>query len=522
MSTFFNDFDEILGGVVTRQYREWARWSGTSFSAPKVAAAIAREMYLFGGTGQGGVEAPVDAEPLPLPRPRRGVQPLTASAGHAGPLRARRCRTTWQHGSVIVDGAWYVDGRRTLDSDSVADLAAERGKGGFGWLGLRMPTDDELNEAAKAFDIPELAIADARHKHDRPKIEVHDGCLMAVVPTARYVDDREEVEFGELFFYVGRDYLVTVRYGQAAPLAGVRAELERHPELLRHGPGAVLQAALLHAVEAYGPVVDGLENDVREVERDVFSETRDQPTRRIYFLIREVLDFLIALEPLSAAMKRLTGPECLHWVAPEIVPLFRDVDEALAGIVERGRTVHQLLNNALAASMTQASMRQNEDMRRISAWVAIGVIPTMVAGLFGMNLGGIPGGAHVLGFTIVCALTALVSLLVYRKLRGEVAVDRPRSCTRSCCHGRRYGSRRLLRDRIGRIVDRSTTNGHESRSTGWQRNLARCYATTTVGGRMTVAAPGCTRTSGAGMPRSSRSGWPTCPSHERAPSSTTC
>ena len=318
---------------------------------------------------------------------------------------------------MIVDAAWYVEGKRILETDSIADLAAERGKDGFGWLGLSMPTDDELNEAAKAFEIPDLAIADARHKHDRPKVERHDHCLLTVVPTARYVDSREEVEFGELFFYAGRDYIVTVRYGQAAPLKGVRHELEHRPGVLQHGPGAVLQAALLHAVQSYEPVVDGLENDVREVERDVFSESRNQPTKRIYFLIREVLDFLIALEPLSAAMKRLTGPECGRWVHPEIVPLFRDVDEALSEIVERGRAVHELLNNALAASNTQAAMRQNEDTRRISAWVAIGVIPTVIAGLFGMNLGGIPGGDDGLGFAAVTVLTLLVCVLLYRRFK---------------------------------------------------------------------------------------------------------
>ena len=211
------------------------------------------------------------------------------------------------------------------------------------------------------------------------------------MPTARYVDDREEVEFGELFFYAGRDYILTVRYGHAAPLSGVRSELEEHPEQLAHGPGAVLQAALLHVVQSYVPVIDGLENDVREVERDVFSESRDQPTKRIYFLIREVLDFLVALEPMSASLKTLTSTSCMQWVHPEIVPLFRDVDEALAEIVERGRAVHSLLQNALTASRTEASLRQNEDTRKISAWVAIGVVPTVVAGLFGMNLGGIPG-----------------------------------------------------------------------------------------------------------------------------------
>jgi magnesium transporter len=325
-------------------------------------------------------------------------------------------------GRVIIDGAWYVNGERTLDTDSIDDLAAERHKGGsrsgFAWLGLRMPTDDELSDVAKTFDIPELAIADARHKHDRPKVERHDSCLLTVVPTARYVDTREEVEFGNLFLYAGQDYIVTVRYGQAAPLQGVRTDLERTPDIMRHGPGAVLQAALLHVVESYGPVMDGLENDVREVERDVFSESRGQPTRRIYFLIREVLDFLIALEPLSPALRRLTGRECHPWVHEEVIPLFHDVEEALLTVVERGRTAHQLLNNVLAVSTTQTAMQQNADMRRISAWAAIGVVPTVIAGLFGMNLGGIPGGHSIMGFTLVTGLCLLVCVVLYRRLKG--------------------------------------------------------------------------------------------------------
>ena len=248
---------------------------------------------------------------------------------------------------MIVDAAWYCEGHRTLETDSIGKLAAERGGAGFGWLGLRMPTERELDEVRDAFDLPELAIADARNKHDRPKVERHEDCLLTVVPTARYVDEREEVEFGELFFYAGRDYILTVRYGLAAPLSGVRSELESVPERMAYGPGAVLQAALLHVVQSYVPVIDGLENDVREVERDVFSETRNQPTKRIYFLIREVLDFLVALEPMSTSLKTLTSTACMQWVHPEIVPLFRDVDEALAEIVERGRAVHHLLQNAL-------------------------------------------------------------------------------------------------------------------------------------------------------------------------------
>jgi magnesium transporter len=308
-------------------------------------------------------------------------------------------------GPVIVDAAWYVEGRRTLETRSIEKLAAERGAAGFGWLGLRMPSDAELDHVRDAFDLPELAIADARHKHDRPKVERHGDCLLTVVPTAWYLDDREEVEFGELFLYAGRDYLLSVRYGQAAPLTGVRHDLEAHPERLARGPGAVLQAALLQVVESYEPVIEGLEHDVREVERDVFSESRAQPTKRIYLLIREVLDFLVALEPMSASVKKLTSAECMAWVHPDIVPLFRDVDDALSEIVERGRTVHQLLQNALTASRAEAERQQNEDTRKISAWAAIGIVPTIVAGFFGMNLGGIPLASHPLGFVTVCVLT---------------------------------------------------------------------------------------------------------------------
>ncbi|MET0147107.1 MAG: magnesium and cobalt transport protein CorA [Ilumatobacteraceae bacterium] len=318
---------------------------------------------------------------------------------------------------MIVDAAWYVEGRRTLETDSIEKLAAERGGAGFGWLGLRMPSDGELDAVRDAFDLPELAIADARHKHDRPKVEHHGDCLLTVVPTARYDDALEEVEFGELFLYAGRDYVLSVRYGRAAPLAGVRHGLEDHPDRLAHGPGAVLQAALLHVVESYEPVIQGLEHDVREVERDVFSEERSQPTKRIYLLIREVLDFLVALEPMSASLKKLTSSECIPWVHPEIVPLFRDVEDALAEIVERGRTVHQLLNNALTASRAEADRQQNEDTRKISAWAAIGIFPTIIAGLFGMNLGGIPLAEHWTGFAVVSLLTLVVCVGLYARFK---------------------------------------------------------------------------------------------------------
>ncbi|MEJ7720436.1 MAG: CorA family divalent cation transporter [Ilumatobacteraceae bacterium] len=242
---------------------------------------------------------------------------------------------------MIIDAAWYGASARGSTSRTPSGRSGRCSRSrageldGFAWLGLRMPTESELGAVQKEFDIPQLAIEDARELHDRPKVERHDSMLLTVVPTARYDDEREAVEFGELFLYCGADYLVSMRYGQAAPLSGVRSALEHDHERLARGPGAVLQAALAQVVASYEPVIDGLEGDVREVERDVFSEARAQPTRRIYFLIREVLDFLVALEPLSAAVSTLTSSRCSPWVHSELTPLFRDVEEQLAEIVGR-------------------------------------------------------------------------------------------------------------------------------------------------------------------------------------------
>jgi magnesium transporter len=318
---------------------------------------------------------------------------------------------------MIVDCAHYRDGRRQHEGrmDPRDAAAICRHEPGFVWLGMVEPAPEELSSVQDIFGLHELAVEDAQSFHLRPKVEQYEGGITFVVlRTARYVDDREEVEFGELFLYAGRDYLLSVRYGQAAPLANVRQELEEHPERLARGPGAVLQAALLHVVQSYEPVIEGLEHDVREVERDVFSEDRAQPTKRIYLLIREVLDFLVALEPMSASIKKLTSAECMAWVHPDTVPLFRDVDDALSDVVERGRTVHQLLQNALMVSRAEAERQQNEDTRKISAWAAIGIVPTIVAGFFGMNLGGIPLAEHPLGFALVSAMTLAICFALWR------------------------------------------------------------------------------------------------------------
>ena len=216
-----------------------------------------------------------------------------------------------------------------------------------------MPTDAELDEARDAFDLPELAIADARNKHDRPKVERHDDCLLTVVPTARYVDEREEVEFGELFFYAGRDYVLTVRYGHAAPSPACATSWRSTPIAWPTAPAPCCRPPCSTSCSPTSRSSRASNTTCGRSSATSSARRRDQPTKRIYFLIREVLDFLVAMEPMSASLKRLTSIECMPWVHPDIVPLFRDVDDALSEIVERGRTVHQLLNNALAASLTR-------------------------------------------------------------------------------------------------------------------------------------------------------------------------
>ena len=168
---------------------------------------------------------------------------------------------------MIVDAAWYEGAARQPMHRPIRRIAAHRVARGFAWIGLHDPTDDELDEVRDAFELPELAVADARNNYDRPKVERHGDCLLTVVPTARYVDDTESIEFGEIFFYSGEDYLITVRLGAASPLQQVRREIEAHPERFKDGPAVVLRAALPRVVQSYEPVIDGLTHDAWPEDR---------------------------------------------------------------------------------------------------------------------------------------------------------------------------------------------------------------------------------------------------------------
>jgi magnesium transporter len=317
---------------------------------------------------------------------------------------------------VIANCSVYEGGRRR-EGDLPLDRAGEaaREQGTFVWLGLVEPTAEEFEAIAREFDLHELAVEDAIKAHQRPKVELYGDTLLVVVKTARYVDPEEVIEIGELLLFVNPDFVITVRHG-AGELSAVRARIEDRPDLLGHGPGMVLYSILDHVVDGYEEAAQGIEVDIQEVERQVFSEARGNPAERIYKLERELLDFQAAVAPLSGSVDEISRG---HFeVVPEgLQEYYRDVHDHLRRVGGRIMGFRELLGNALQANLTQVSVRQNEDMRKISAWVAIIAVPTMIAGIYGMNFEHMPELRWRFGYPAVLLVILLVCAVLYRRFK---------------------------------------------------------------------------------------------------------
>jgi len=316
---------------------------------------------------------------------------------------------------VIVDCAAYEGGKRREGSLSMERAGEVAGEGGaFVWLGVVEPSKEEFATIAQEFGLHELAVEDAVRAHQRPKIEEYGDTLLAVVKTARYVDPKEVIEVGEISIFVAPGFVISVRHGNA-DLGPVRARLERRPDLLAHGPVAVLYGIVDHVVDRYIEASHGFDEDVREVELQVFGEGHN-PTERIYKLEREVLEFQAAAAPLAEALEELCSgnfaivPEALH-------EYFRDVEDHLRRVTGRIENFRQLLDSALEANLTQVSMQQNEDMRKISAWVAIAAVPTMVAGIYGMNFEHMPELQWRFGYPLMLAIVITICLFLYWRFK---------------------------------------------------------------------------------------------------------
>jgi magnesium transporter len=325
---------------------------------------------------------------------------------------------------MIIDCAVYQQGKRrpgTLALEEAYEAACE--DDAFVWIGLYEPDEHEFDSVRREFNLHELAVEDAIKAHQRPKLEVYDDTLFVVLKTARYLEAEETVEFGEIMLFIGPQFVVAVRHKPASELRGVRKQIEDRPDLLRFGPGAVLYAIMDRVVDDYLPVIEGLDKDIQEVEREVFSQAGSNPAERIYMLKREVIEFHQSTAPLVEPLDRLARRpfDLLH---QDIGEYFRDVEDHLLRVVERVAGFRDLLTSVLEANLTQVGVRQNEvamrqnaDMRKISAWVAIAAVPTMIAGIYGMNFDHMPELRWVVGYPLVLLVMAVACGGLYRAFK---------------------------------------------------------------------------------------------------------
>ncbi|MDQ1020813.1 magnesium/cobalt transporter CorA [Streptomyces afghaniensis] len=329
---------------------------------------------------------------------------------------------------MIVDCAIYREGHRSEGPEDFSDALGEaRAAGGFVWIGLHEPTEREFELVTREFGLHPLAVEDALKAHQRPKLEVYDDSLFVVLKPVAYEPQSDTVSTGEIMIFLGDSFAVTVRHGEGAPLKAVRHRLEQEPDLLGNGPTSVLYAVADAAVDHYLEVATELQADLEGLEAEVFSPD-DGGSRhtasRIYNFKRQVLEFRRATGPLALPMSRLAGTApsgvTVPFVDDRARPFFRDVSDHLTRVNESVENLDRLVSDILNAHLAQMSVRQNDDMRKISAWAAMAAIPTMVAGIYGMNFEHMPELRWVWSYPALIAVMAVLEVLVFRlfKRRG--------------------------------------------------------------------------------------------------------
>jgi magnesium transporter len=339
---------------------------------------------------------------------------------------------------VIVDQAVYRGGKRQVCTDLSDELALLRDvQDGFLWIGLKDPTDAEFSLVMGELSLHPLAVEDAVKGNQRAKLEVYDGSLFVVLKPLRYVESTSQVETGEVMLFVGPHFVVTVRRGEAGPLAEVRRRLELNAEHLAYGPAAVLHAVMDEVVDGYVAIDAEIATDLEQLEESVFagevdvagsSEGAGRPqdaavrrrdggeARSIYLLKREVLEVRRAVVPLKDAMVRLAHQPVPH-VPQEAQPFFRDVADHLLRVGDHIESYDRLLTDILSAHLTRISVQQNDDMRRISAWVAIAAVPTMLAGIYGMNFQHMPELHWRIGYPLVLVVMGVACVGLFRAFK---------------------------------------------------------------------------------------------------------
>lgn len=318
---------------------------------------------------------------------------------------------------MIVDSAIYRDGRRENITGDISDaLDSARARGDcFIWIGLHEPTQDEFDLVKDELKLHPLAVEDAVKAHQRPKLERYDDSIFVVLKTVRYSEASSDIEVGEIMLFVGRDFVITVRHGGGNPLGPVRRRLEAEPELLAMGPSAVLYAICDLIVDTYGTVAHSVEADIIALERRVFHPDRGDVTEDIYALKREVLEFRTAEDPLIPALEEIVKGRVP--VCTATTEYYRDVLDHLLRVDGMVDAHNELLTNVLNAHLALVGAQQNEDMRKISAWAAILAVPTMVAGIYGMNFDHMPELRWSFGYPLVVCVIVALCLILYRRFK---------------------------------------------------------------------------------------------------------
>ncbi|HEX8509885.1 MAG TPA: magnesium and cobalt transport protein CorA [Propionibacteriaceae bacterium] len=329
--------------------------------------------------------------------------------------------------SALVDNAVYVGGTRTDNPPSLeATYEIMRARAGMAWIGLYRPSESEIHSVTEEFGLHPLAVEDAVAAHQRPKLERYGDVLFCVLRPARYLDAEERVEFGELHVFTGADFVVSIRHAESPDLTKVRRRLESHPELLCQGPEAVLYAIMDQVVDEYGPVMAGLENDIDEIEDQLFNND-PKVSRRIYELSREVIEFQRTTRPLGGMLTALEAGFDKYHVDVELRRNLRDVHDHVIRIIERVDLFRTLLQNALTVHATlvgqqqndemrllsESSLRQNEEVKRISSWAAILFAPTLVGTVYGMNFEHMPELGWQYGYPLAVLAMLVLGVVLY-------------------------------------------------------------------------------------------------------------
>lgn len=317
----------------------------------------------------------------------------------------------------VIASRAYRDGHRVADVpiDRIAEAMSH--PDWFLWSGLYEPSEELLRTVQEALGLHDLAVEDAHAAHQRTKLETYDDSLFLVLRTVRFEGEPRRLEFGETHVFVSRRYLVSVRHGSLKSHLGVRARCEAVPAQLARGSAFVLHALMDFVVDQYFPVVEVLEQELHSLEQEIFAGRFSAAiTGRLYGLMRDLVSVKRAVSPLTDVSSHLARVEC-DVIPAESRPYFQDVHDHVLRIGEMVDTVQQMTATALNAHLALASVSQNEDTKRLAAWAAILAVPTLIAGLYGMNFENIPELHWSLGYPAAMGVMLLLCLVLYRGFR---------------------------------------------------------------------------------------------------------